>query len=128
MTFLRALSAERLKIKRTNALRMVVIVPLAVVVVMTFFVSQAPGSTLGRPRENSWLSLARLILAIWSLLVLLLYIALQTALVAALEHVENQWKVLLARPVPRWMIYAAKLVVVAGFLCASSVVILVGIF
>src|SRR5262249_490281 len=90
--------------------------------------SQAPETTLGRQRENNWLTLARIMMSLWTLLVLPLYIALQTALIAALEHADNQWKLLLARPVPRWTIYVAKLAVAVGFLLLSSLILLAGIF
>jgi hypothetical protein len=124
----RVLAAEFLKLKRTNALRLVVIAPLTVVILMTFLISQAPESTLGRQRENNWFTLTRIMLSLWTLLVLPLYIALQTALIAALEHSDNQWKALLARPVPRWTIYVSKLIVAAVFLALSIVILVAGIF
>jgi hypothetical protein len=107
---------------------MVVIAPLSIVVLLTFFFTQAPSTILGRQREDSWLALARIMFIFWALLVLPLYIALQTALVAALEHAENQWKVILTRPLPRWTVYVAKLLVVGGFTCISSALLLGGIF
>src|ERR1700712_2927519 len=56
-----------------------------------------------------------------------LYIALEAALVAGLDHSENQWKSLLARPVPRWTWYIAKLIVIITMLAASTVVLQCGI-
>jgi hypothetical protein len=70
----------------------------------------------------------RITFFLWVLLVLPLYIAVQTALVAGIEHAENQWKVLLARPLARWTVYVGKLVVVAGFLLASSASLVLGVF
>src|SRR5215831_17453219 len=125
MILLRVLSAELLKLRRTNALRLVAIAPLSIVVLLTFFFTQAP-SMIGRQREDSWISLARIMFVFWALLVLPLYIALQTALVAALEHAENQWKLILARPVPRWTIYLAKLFVAVAFLFLRLLVLLAG--
>jgi len=52
-----------------------------------------------------------------------LYVALEAALLAGIDHSENQWKSLLARPVPRWTWYVAKLIVVVAML-ATSIVIL----
>ena len=49
------------------------------------------------------------------------------ALVAGLDHSENHWKSLLARPVPRWTLYVAKLIVVTALLAASAFVLLCGI-
>lgn len=127
MMLIRVLSAELLKLKRTNAARMVVLVPFALVALLTFLFSQAP-TMLGRQREDHWLSLTRLTFFLWVLLILPLYIALQTALVAALEHAENHWKVLLARPLARWNVYVGKLLIVAGFLVTSSVLLVLGVF
>jgi ABC-2 type transport system permease protein len=56
-----------------------------------------------------------------------LYITLEAALIASLDHAENHWKSLLARPVPRWTWYVAKLIVVVFMLTASTVVLIGGI-
>jgi hypothetical protein len=56
-----------------------------------------------------------------------LYITLETALIAGLDHSDNQWKSLLARPVPRWTLYVAKLIVVVLMTAASTFVLLCGI-
>jgi hypothetical protein len=56
-----------------------------------------------------------------------LYITLETALIAGLDHSDNQWKSLLARPVPRWTLYVAKLIVVVAMTAASTFVLLCGI-
>jgi len=56
-----------------------------------------------------------------------LYITLETALVAGLDHSENQWKSLLARPVPPWTLYIAKLLVVMAMTVLSTLVLLCGI-
>lgn len=128
MTLLRVLHAEVLKMKRTIALKMVVLAPAAVVLLILFMASQAPFSTLNRHGVgNEWPELARLILIFWALLMMPLYVTLETALIAGLDHAENQWKSLLARPVPRWTLYAAKLIVVMAMTAASTFVLLLGI-
>ena len=99
---LRVLHAEMLKIKRTTALKMVVIAPGVVTLLMFFMASQAPFSTVARfGSAQQWASLERGNLRFWGMLMMPLYIALQTALLAGLDHAENQWKSLCARPVPR---------------------------
>jgi ABC-2 type transport system permease protein len=52
-----------------------------------------------------------------------LYITLQTALLAGMEHGEDRWRNLLAMPVPRWSIYFAKLVIPCVMVLASSLVL-----
>jgi len=61
------------------------------------------------------------------LLVMPLLITLETALVAELDHSENHWKSLLARPVPRWTLYVAKLLVVVAMTAAATFLLLCGV-
>src|SRR6266404_8502952 len=128
MMLRRALQAETLKMKRTIALKMVVLAPLAVVLLTVFMASQAPFSTLRRrAATDDWRALARVNFQFWGLLMMPLYITLQTALIAGLDHSENQWKALFARPVPRWTVYVAKLLVVLAMTAASGAVLLFGV-
>ena len=128
MTLLRVLHAEMLKMKRTIALKMVVLSPAVVVLLILLIAAQAPFSTVNHNGVgNEWPELARLILIVWALLMMPLYITLETALIAGLDHSENQWKSLLARPVPRWTLYAAKLIVVTAMTAAGTFVLLLGI-
>lgn len=128
MQFKHVLSAELLKLKRTIALKMVVLAPVAVVLLTGFMASQAPVSTLHvRGRQDPWLALARVNLQFWALLMMPLYIALQSALIAGLDHADNQWKAIFARPIRRWTVYVAKLTVLLSMLIASGGVLLAGI-
>jgi hypothetical protein len=66
-------------------------------------------------------------LQFWGFLMMPLYITLQTALIAGLDHSENQWKALFARPVPRWTIYVAKLLTVMAMMAVSVTILVCGI-
>ena len=128
MTLWRVLYAEVLKMKRTIALKMVVLAPAAVVLLVFVMAANAPFSTIRRGGTGrEWAGLTQLTFLFWAALMMPLYIALEAALVAGLDHAENQWKSLLARPVPRWTWYWAKLIVVVGMLGASTMVLLCGI-
>jgi hypothetical protein len=128
MTLLRALHSEVLKLKRTMALKMTVLSPAIVVLLILFIASQSPFTTLHRNGNGKeWTELARQNLWIWALLMLPLYITLESALVAGLDHSENQWKSLLARPVPRWTLYVAKLIVVMAMTAIATLALLLGI-
>jgi ABC-type multidrug transport system ATPase subunit len=128
MTLSRVLHAELLKMKRTVALRMVLISPAAVVLLVFLAAYQAPFSTLNfNGIRNKWTVLASLTLRAWAILMMPLYITLETALVAGLDHSENQWKSLLARSVPRWTLYVAKLLVVMAMTVLSTLILLCGI-
>lgn len=128
MSLKRTFAAEWLKLRRTIALKMVVIAPAAVTLLTLFIISQAPFSTLRRsPSADGWGPLVRINLQFWALLMLPLYWTLQTALLASLDHTENQWKALFARPVPRWSLYAAKLLMVLLMVSTSGVLLVAGI-
>ena len=128
MTLGRVLYAESLKMKRTVALKMVVLAPAAVALLVLFMAANAPFSTIRRGGTlGAWAGLTQLTLLFWAALMMPLYIALEAALVAGLDHADNQWKILLARPVPRWTWYVAKLMVVTAMLGASMGVLFCGI-
>ena len=128
MIFLiRAISAEMMKMKRTLALRMVLIAPL-VVVGLLFLQIYMQDSPKRRPLagDEAWMSLATAVTNLWSFLMLPLFITLEAALLGGLEHGEKQWKHLFALPVPRWTIYVAKLFVCVALIAASTIVLWAG--
>lgn len=108
---MRALSAETLKLRGTLALWMCVIAPATVVVL---FVLQLTFSDYGkRPPmapADAWQMFATGVLALWTLLMLPLFVTLEAALLAGLEHANQQWRHLLALPLPRGVHFLAKLI------------------
>jgi hypothetical protein len=108
---MRALSAEALKLRGTLALWMCLIAPATVVVMyglqLTFsnFDKRPPMAS-----SDAWQMFASGVLALWTLLMLPLFVTLEAALLAGLEHANQQWKHLLALPLPRGVHYLAKLV------------------
>ena len=128
MILLRVLHAEMLKLKRTIALKMVVIAPAAVVLLTFWMAVVAPFSTINRNGvSGQWTALERGNLRFWGFLMMPLYIALQTALLAGIDHADNQWKSLCARPVPRWTFYLAKLIVALGMNVSSALILSLGV-
>ena len=107
VSMIRALGAERLKMKRTLALWLAIIAP-AVIVGLQFADVFMRGQYYLTEGMNPWPWLARRTLGFWALLMHPLFVALETALLASLEHRNNHWKHLFALPVPRWAIYVAK--------------------
>jgi ABC-2 type transport system permease protein len=120
----RSLSAEFLKTKRTLAIWMVLIAP-TVVCFLQFMVLMKIAPNFGNETPiEMWRSTASNMLNIWTILAMPLFITLETALLANVEHSEKQWKHLFALALPRWSAYAAKWLVAAG-LAAMSMAVLV---
>jgi lantibiotic transport system permease protein len=98
---------ECLKLKRTLALALTFIAP-ATVVVLNFLVFSQQGERIVGDGVDPWIFFFQQVMVLWSLLMMPLFVTLETALLAGLEHQEGHWGQILAQPVPRWMIYAAK--------------------
>ena len=124
----RVFRSELLRLKRTAALRMAVLTPLVVVILMLFIASQMPLTMLRRPGiENDWVALARMNFVFWGLVMLPLYVTVEASLVAGIDHAESQWKALLARPIPRYAFYLAKLAVIVGLAMLSTLILVIGV-
>lgn len=123
-----AIRMEVFKLRRTLALWASLIVPLAVIVMTTAMnLSRTAGTRFDPDQPNGWDSLMLdLVLFLWCLIALPLFISLETALLAGVEHRENNWKHLFALPIRRWTVYTAKFLVSLGLVCLSSVVLAIG--
>lgn len=118
----RALSAELVKLRGTLALRLCWIAPAVVVGLQ---VAMLLVRDLGRQEiptpEAAWLRFAQECLGLWVFLMLPLYVTLQAALLAQLDHGERQWKHLLALACPKWVHPAAKSIVLLAMTAAAFV-------
>jgi ABC-2 type transport system permease protein len=119
----RALSAESLKLKRTLALGLAFLAPLAIGFLLVAMFSDIPL----RDKQNHWALLIQNGHVFWSLLMLPLFVTLQMGLLANIEHGNKAWKVLYAQPLPRWSVYAAKQLISLGMI-ALSMFVLIGVF
>jgi hypothetical protein len=121
---LRALSAESLKLRGTLALWMCLIAPAVVVAlyVLQIGVSRIPAGRMGTAAD-AWMAFAQSVFALWTFLMLPLFVTLEAALLAGLEHGDRQWKHLLALPVPRGAHYLAKLLALAALLALAFAVL-----
>ncbi|HSD83183.1 MAG TPA: ABC transporter permease [Anaerolineae bacterium] len=118
----RALSAEALKLKRTLAVWMVLIAP-SVVVGLNFAMLIDRGGQYLMEADSAWLSWEQNILVFWALMMLPLFITLETALLGGVDHNSQQWKHICALPIPRWTLCAAKLIVAAILIGVSTLVL-----
>ncbi len=122
ITLWRALSAEILKTKRTLTLALTFLAPLAIAF-LALAVNLQYGDQGVRPGENPWHNLFQNSMILWGLLMLPLYVTLETGLLTALEHNNKTWKQLYALPLPRWSVYAAKQLMALGLIGLSTVML-----
>jgi lantibiotic transport system permease protein len=108
MAMARALQAEWLKLKRTLAIWLAPIAPLVIVALQVAIVLQRQEYYRGQDISQAWTEHGGQIVFLWTILMLPLFITLETALLSNLEHGNHQWKHLFALPISRGAIYAAK--------------------
>lgn len=110
LTLWRAITAEWLKMKRTLALWLTLLAPGMIAGLQFLMVIDRDGAMLADIRDP-WIFITRQNLTFWTLLMAPLFVTLETALVAQLDHSSDHWKHLFALPLPRWSIYVAKLII-----------------
>lgn len=122
----RALLAEALKLRGTLAAWMCLVAPATVAVLyllqMTFM---DYGKRPVMAPADAWAMYAQAVMALWTILMLPLFVTLEAALLAGLEHGNQQWKHLLALPLPRSAHYLAKLLALVALVALSMLVLCV---
>jgi hypothetical protein len=101
------MAAEAVKIRRTLALWLVSVLPAApagLQLLLQVNDTANPTSTV-----DPWLWLGYTVLVVWTMFVLPLFVALETGLLAGIEHGASGWKQLFSVPVRRGPVYAAKI-------------------
>jgi hypothetical protein len=121
-----ALHAELLKTKRTLAFWLALIAPAVVVGLQTAMMWDQHKYYLDQTNliGTAWVHYAQQTLVIWTLLMLPLFVTLETALVAQWEHRSQQWKHLFALPIPRGALYAVKYLCGVALIGLSSAVLI----
>lgn len=123
MTLIRVLGAEWLKMRNTLAFWLALIIPIAMTV-LQFFMFLDRGPVYADPDQSIWTYLVMQTMNFWTLLMVPLFVTLQTALVAGLEHNNQMWKKLFALPVPRWMVYGAKQISSTAIIMLSWIILI----
>ncbi len=88
----RALQGETLKLRRTLALRMILVAPVLVALLSLSLQLAAIARGRGDLSATLWDSLARGGLTVWAVFLLPFLITLETSLLCGVEHAEKQWK------------------------------------
>jgi hypothetical protein len=121
----RVLSTEYLKLKRTLALWMMVVSPL-VMVLLQFAISYKGAHGFIENGKDAWPPMVRQTVEVWTLLMMPMFVTLETSLLAGLENTGKNWKSLLALPAPRWTVYISKLVVTISLLWLAHALLIGG--
>lgn len=125
---LKATRAEFAKFKRTLAFWMVLLAPLLILILQIGMFFKYGDFYLAQVSDEPWQTFGQNMLTYWSLLMLPLFITLETALLAALEHNQKNLKTLYVQPLPRWSIYLAKLIANFSLIGLSMLVIILFMF
>lgn len=118
-SLIRCLSAETLKLRRTLALALTILAPLVIALLVFAMYAQHSEYYLKSGGVNPWKQLCDMSLVYWNLLMLPLFITLETGLLTNLEHNRNNWKLIYPLPNPRWAVYAAKQMVAMALFALS---------
>lgn len=103
----RCIMSELLKLKRTLAFKLAIIIP-AMMVLLQFFVALSRGATFMNQIENPTLWFGQQTIFMWSFLMLPLFVCLETTLICGMDHTGNNWKHLFVLPLSRSALYTAK--------------------
>lgn len=122
---IRVLITEFLKLRRTLALWSVFLAPFIVVLLHTLIGHFGAAQFVDGHRDYGR-NMTQNITIMWTILMMPLFITLETSLLAGLEHADKNWKNLLALPAPRWTVYLAKLIVALILVWAANAVLVSG--
>lgn len=109
MELANAFRAERLKMKKTAALRLTVIGAFFMPLMVAIAYISSPENFYAKPVLNPWDYLFGLCYGLVSPVFIPLFIVLLTAFVLNVEHKSNTWKHIFVQPLSRGSIFLAKL-------------------
>lgn len=118
-------TAEFIKLRRTVALWLVLVIPLAVVALELFLLFDRTSHPMG-DAANVWRNLLGNGWSFWLMLFVPMLVTFEAASLHNLEHSGKHWKQLHAFPLPRWSLYATKMVVCALLVGVSFLIATLG--
>lgn len=114
---LTTIGVELAKLKRSLALLLCIAAPVFVALLALLI-----GLDGNKPRP--WTLFMAGGSAMWAYFMLPMTVTALTVLIAQVEHAPKAWNAVLALPVPRWRIFAAKALVVIALVAGMSVAVL----
>ena len=124
---IRSLSAEFLKIRKTLALGLTFLAPWIILLAVFAFYMRDSEYFMNHAGTNPWTQLSQFSFLYWNLLMIPLFITLETALLGQLEDQQKNWKLLYSQPVPRGSLYFAKQIVAMGLIAISTITLTIGL-
>lgn len=109
-----AIFAEILKLRRTLSFWLIILAPAVIAALqMGIILNYGADNYFSGQERNYWENILFNMRSLWIIIMLPLFITLESALLANVEHTENHWKHIFSLPQPRWMTYIAKWIVLA---------------
>lgn len=121
-----AIQVESIKLRRTLAFWMMFLAPIGIVGLTTLFNIRLAADVSGADKD-AWAIMVRDTLGFWVVLMLPMFVALESSLMAQLEHSQKMWKHLFSLPSPRWTLYLAKLIITMVIVGVSTAILMIGI-
>lgn len=120
--------AEALKLRHTLAFWLCLLTPLMVALLGMAMLWSNPALLSRASADNRWSVVINTIMSMWAAMMLPLFVTLESALLAGLEHGNHQWKHLLALPLHRASHYVAKLIALSALVVFANIVLCLMIF
>ncbi|MCH9650249.1 MAG: ABC transporter permease [Deltaproteobacteria bacterium] len=117
------LRAELIKVRRSPALFLVLLLPTLLTLLLCLFLSHEGSRMFGAASVEPWRWLGDTALNIWSLIFFPAELALVAAFLASMETRTRGWTMLFTMPVNKEKVYLAKLLVVCGLVGLSYAVL-----
>ncbi len=131
-TFVRSVSAEFLKMKRTPALLVAVVAPYVIVLLFFLFAYYQGERLFPSPTSDPWRWFAEAAFVTWTGFFFPLFLGLETSLLAAVEHRAEGLRRLFVLPIRRTTLYLAKqtatyLLIASSFFLLSAGIVAAGL-
>ena len=114
--FTTALAVEACKLRRSLALLLAGVAPLLIAVFVFF-------NLLQMRKPMPWTMALQSAVGIWAFFMLPMSVTALTALIAHTEHGPRSWDYLRGLPLPRWHVYAAKVVCALAIVAGMSLLL-----
>ncbi|GHF84374.1 ABC transporter permease [Thalassotalea marina] len=119
MNMITLMSVELTKLKRSQALLMSLLCPLAVVLLQLLFVMESSGQRIAK---DGWQMYWMGTMSLWYMLMLPLFIALVTTLINHVEHKHAGLRLMLSFPVKTWQLFLVKVMIAWGIVILASLI------